>query len=410
MNMIRLASSERRPSLEHKRRSFAKARHRTPAGAPPPAAAATFDFVIESPPLMFYGPPSSSTGALFSAQLIVKIAEHDLAVDGIGVRFLVSTTAKKPVHASCPDCATKTTELVHMELLKERSVLRPGRHAFPFSYLLSGHLPATSHGSLAVLDYKISAIATSSFGEKFCFEKVIEVQRAILPGLERTSTRIFPPTNLTAHIVLPPVAHPIGDFPVQIRLDRVVRRGPKMQVRWRLRKLTWRIEERSTMISTPCVKHQHKVPADGTGLVHHDTRWLIREEFKRGWKTDFSSGEGNIEMEFQAAIPPDAHPVCDVDSGTGFSVSHTLITELVVSEEFCPNQNTKLVTPTGAARILRLTFALLVTARPGLGISWDEEQPPIYSDVPPSPPSYATLVDYDGEPLEDDHELNSMSL
>lgn len=46
--------------------------------------------------------------------------------------------------------------------------------------------------------------------------------------------------------------------------------------------------------------------------------------------------------------------------------------------------------PTGAARVLRMQFRLTVTERSGLGISWDEEVPPIYQDVQnySVPPSY----------------------
>lgn len=48
---------------------------------------------------------------------------------------------------------------------------------------------------------------------------------------------------------------------------------------------------------------------------------------------------------------------------------------------------------TGAARVLRMQFRLNVTERSGLGISWDEEVPPIYQDVKHSaPPNYDTTV------------------
>lgn len=33
-------------------------------------------------------------------------------------------------------------------------------------------------------------------------------------------------------------------------------------------------------------------------------------------------------------------------------------------------------------------FNVVVSEREGLGISWDEEQPPLYEDVPASPPTY----------------------
>ena len=51
------------------------------------------------------------------------------------------------------------------------------------------------------------------------------------------------------------------------------------------------------------------------------------------------------------------------------------------------------MTPTGAARVLRMQFNLNVTERCGLGISWDEEMPPVYEDVPASPPGY-TKIDH----------------
>ncbi len=48
-----------------------------------------------------------------------------------------------------------------------------------------------------------------------------------------------------------------------------------------------------------------------------------------------------------------------------------------------------------------MQFTLLITERSGLGISWDEEQPPMYDDVPASPPGYgrAVIEEYEGEPL-----------
>jgi hypothetical protein len=43
----------------------------------------------------------------------------------------------------------------------------------------------------------------------------------------------------------------------------------------------------------------------------------------------------------------------------------------------------------------------------GLGISWDQEMPPVYDDVPPSPPGYAKMEDVDVNSLsnEDRDEL-----
>lgn len=59
-----------------------------------------------------------------------------------------------------------------------------------------------------------------------------------------------------------------------------------------------------------------------------------------------------------------------------------------------------------------MQFAVNVSERAGMGISWDEEMPPVYEDVPASPPGYgrsdkhdgafggAIMEDYDGPELE----------
>jgi len=86
------------------------------------------------------------------------------------------------------------------------------------------------------------------------------------------------------------------------------------------------------------------------------------------------------------------HPAqCDVnakDQPWGMSITHHLVLELVVVEESAPLKRPSQGTPTGAARILRSQFPLIITNRAGLGVSWDEETPPLYQEVPPSPPSY----------------------
>ncbi|CCE65399.1 hypothetical protein TPHA_0L00430 [Tetrapisispora phaffii CBS 4417] len=58
------------------------------------------------------------------------------------------------------------------------------------------------------------------------------------------------------------------------------------------------------------------------------------------------------------------------------------------------SNNMKIVSvPTGAARVLRMQFRLVVTERSGLGISWEDEVPPLYQDVKSfCPPDYAKLI------------------
>ncbi len=175
----------------------------------------------------------------------------------------------------------------------------------------------------------------------------------------------------------------------------------------------WRIEEHYTVTSTPCSQHAGKVK-DGKAIQYTETATLGNGELKNGWKTDFDTIGGEILCEFEASMATSSKhkAVCDVESQSGMKVTHNFVIELIVAEEFIPSKNSQLITPTGAARVLRMQFVLHVTQRAGMGISWDEEQPPMYEDIPPSPPGYgsadrndgawggAEMEDYHGPPLE----------
>ncbi|KAH7083754.1 hypothetical protein FB567DRAFT_529848 [Paraphoma chrysanthemicola] len=351
-----------------------------------PQGAASLNMRIESPPIVFYNNAQTSTGAIFSGQLMMNIHEPYVTVQKFEMRLLAIVSTKKPVAQHCADCSSQTTEIHRWDFLTHPTSLRHGPHSFPFSHLLPGHLPATTHGSLATLDYYLSAVATTASGDKITYRSNIDVKRAIFPGNEKHSIRIFPPTNLTASVKLPPVIHPIGDFPIEMRLSGIVQNKADSQTRWRLRKLNWRIEETQKFIAPACAKHISKVGGEGKGVLHEDVRAIANEEVKTGWKTDFERGE--IDVEFQAACNVALKPLCDMESTNGMSVKHNLIIEMVVAEEWAPLKKLSQATPTGAARVLRTQFHLTLTERSGMGIAWDEEQPPVYEDVPASPPTY----------------------
>lgn len=116
-------------------------------------------------------------------------------------------------------------------------------------------------------------------------------------------------------------------------------------------------------------------------------------EVKSDWKTDFS-GKGKVELVTEL---PTVHPTHRLSSNLadptyGMELSHTLVVEIVVAEELGPSKGHYQSSLTGAARVLRMQFNLLVADRSGLGIAWDDEVPPRYTDVPLSPPNYENIV------------------
>jgi arrestin-related trafficking adapter 1 len=385
-------NDDRRISLtgRHSNKSKEKLVGRSPRiGAAKPGH---FKMIIESPPLVMYGTMANSSGALLSGRLklVVDDPTRKVRLDKFEMRLNVIISTKKPVGKDCKDCSERIDELKKWTFLSEPKTFEADEdNEFPYSFLLPGDLSATTQSVMGSIQYALIATANTSHGEKITLTHPIIVQRSIYPGPEKTSIRIFPPTNLTGKVQLPPVVHPIGTFPVKMLLNGVVEKKGESSTRWRLRKMMWRIEEQSKVISAPCSKHVHKV-SEGKSILHTDTRILGNDELKGGWKSDFDTAGGEITMDFEASLATrGSHKAsCDVDAKGQLEVKHNLVIELIVAEEFCPSKNTSLITPTGAARVLRMQFGLIVTERGGMGISWDEEMPPVYEDVPPSPPGY----------------------
>jgi hypothetical protein len=394
--------------MDHLKRHTLTGRHHSDKKSPKiePKRPAKMDMEVESPPLVFYNQPQSSTGALLSGQLKVQVTDPTVTFEKFEMRLLATVTTKKPVSHNCPDCTTQTTEIYKWEFLKAPTSLKHGDHSFPFSYLLPGHLPATTHGSLASLDYHLAAVATSSTGENITYQRSIDIKRAVMPGNDKHSIRVFPPTNLTANVTLPPVIHPIGDFGMEMRLTGLNTKTKDALTRWRLRKLSWRIEENQKFVAPACPKHAQKVGGEGKGILHDEMRVIAHQDVKNGWKSDFE--EGNVDVEFKAAVNTALKPLCDVESPNGLSVTHNLVIEMVVAEEWAPLKKPNQATPTGSARVLRMQFHIILTERSGLGVSWDEEQPPMYEDVPASPPTYTQMEDFNIEEL--DNEVDRLRL
>lgn len=397
-----------------KRLSFA-GRHSSPRSSshklPQPAS---LDMIMESPPPVLYGQPSASTGALLSGQLSLNINEDFLAIESFTMRLALEVTRKKPFHAHCPECMKQCTELTNWTFLQGPATLRKGEHSFPFSFLFSGHLPATMKGSLTAIDYVFRATLTPKDHEPITLSHNIVVKRAVYPSDQpRNSIRIFPPTNLTANCELPSVIHPIGETTIGMRIDGVVSRNAetKTQTQWKLKRVSWRIDETQKTISPACAKHAAKlgnVEDSKKGIAHEDVRTIGTDEMKSGWKGDYSTPDGTIELGLPFGIRNESKPVCDLKAEDGTEVSHVLVVEMIVAEEFTHIRKNAQVTPTGAARVLRMHFNLTVTERAGLGVSWDEEQPPLYEDVPASPPTYGNSELYEGGAIPDYENLEPL--
>ena len=363
---------------------------------------AELDLVIESPPLVMYHTPELSSGALFSAKLKVAVPEAEIMLETLNMRLVSVATYKMPFVVNCPACAKQETELQRWAFLKEPVKLGMGDHYYPFSKLFLGDLPATTSGLNQHIEYRLYAVARLSSGHEFRLDWPISLTRALKSGQNQEHTRIFPPTELTMGITMDPVIHPVGDLPFTMRLTNLLEKEKAAHLRWRLMRINWRIEETEKVVSPPCTKHATQATESFMqGVSHTNTRCIGQGEFRRGWKSDFV--EGIIEGELTAAVNANLKPCCDVEVAAGMSITHRLYMEAIISQERIADAHDATgITFTGTNRVLRCNFGVYLTQRSGLGISWDEESPPLYEDVPASPPTYAQMLDYTGPALDDD--------
>lgn len=350
--------------------------------------------IIESPPLVSYGKPEHSTGALMSGQLKIILTDS-IKLETFTLQLVARVKFLKPVHKDCPECSVKETGLKTWTMIKAPKSFNHGEHTTPFSFLLPGHLPATTHCSLAKIDYMLKAVAETSTREKMVAYHVLELKRALMPPeLPRTAQRVFPPTTVKAEIIYPLVVYPDTPFNVQLELTGIIGKMPAapggdLMRRWRLRKLIWLVEEHAKAVSPACAKHAAKLGGAGRGIEHESERTIGEGELREGWKLDWAAGgTGNCAVEIECLASSARKSSCDVKDSTGLEVKHRVMLEMIIFEEIAANKKMTQWNNTGSARVLRFSFQVLLTEKAGEGVSWDEETPPMYEDVPRSPPGY----------------------
>ena len=397
----------------------------------------TLKIRIESPPLVAFGPPEDSSGALMSGILDLyprfptNSARRAFEVGKLELKLVMEVTTRRPICHDCPACATRSKVLHTWVMIGSRKSLSYNNgapYSFPFSYLVPGNLPATTHSALAIVSYRLVAeaipipptpdVASRVPGSAQSPKRVdsykpiilsqsLRLSRSILPSVEpKPSHRIFPPTTLGAMLTLPSVIHPGAmDNAVDVTISGL--KVPGSKLRWSLRKLTWRIDEHAKVVSPACAFHASKVGGvEGKGMLYEDTRVVGTGSIKQGWKTDYSAGK--TEMVVQVGTSPRAMAACHVDAMSGVHVSHTFIIECIVSEQMLhtavgPAKKGGQYQTTGNARVLRMSFPMLVTERGGMGISWDEEIPPRYEDVAwNAPPTFEQTEGSSSDPQERD--------
>ncbi|KAF3062961.1 hypothetical protein CFAM422_010513 [Trichoderma lentiforme] len=374
-----------------------------------PYSPVVIDWSVESPPVVFHGNAEESTGALVSGQIYLDIKEDLVDVESFTASLNMVVTHKRPFQNNCSECQSQSTEVEKLTLLAHPVPLRKGKHQFPFSILLPGNLPASMDTPVVSISYVMNAEAqfltapttpegTSSITTTK-FERIIDVKRTLTePLYPHNSVRVFPPTNIKAAASYVSVIHPSGNNKMTLKLDGLMTHNERVKTvdLWKLKKLTWKLEETIKTVAPACERHNPGLAESANkGLPRSETRVIGEKNLTEGWKSDYTGVDGIVDMEFEFCVnqlKPHSNALkyaCDTKTQDGTEVTHSLLLELVVSKEYAQEGKTHISHQTGTGRILRMHFAVVLTDNGGLSVSWDNEAPPVYQDVPPSPPEYA---------------------
>lgn len=381
-----------------------------------PYSPVVIEWSVESPPVVFHGNTEESTGALVSGQIFLDIKEELVDVESFTAALNLVVTHKRPFQNNCNECQTQTTQLEKLELLAHPIPLRKGKHQFPFSILMPGHLPASMDTPVVSISYVLNAEAqyltaptdseTPSSISTAKFDRLIDVKRTLPePLYPHNSVRVFPPTNIKAAASYISVIHPTAANKMTLKLDGLMTHNERVKTvdLWKLKKLTWKLEETIKTVAPACEKHNPGLAESANkGLPRSETRVIGEKSLVDGWKSDYTGSDGIVDMEFEYCVNQlkqhsrELKYACDTKTKDGTEVTHSLLLELVVSKEYAQEGKAHISHQTGTGRILRMHFAVVLTDNGGMSVSWDNEAPPVYEDVPPSPPEYAE----DAHPME----------
>lgn len=129
LRLAGLGTMHRTQSPRRRRRHlpFSLAWHGKDAKAGP----ALLDCVVESPPVVFYGSPEDSTGALVSGQLVLEVLDERVEMDYLQASIVVRTVQKRPFQGHCGECGVREEALKEWGFLRQPAPLSKGMYLVP---------------------------------------------------------------------------------------------------------------------------------------------------------------------------------------------------------------------------------------------------------------------------------------
>ncbi|KAM0438629.1 hypothetical protein ACHAPT_001382 [Fusarium lateritium] len=242
---------------------------------------------------------------------------------------------------------------------------------------------------LAAVEYQLYAKALCTEREPVVCNKVFKVERILeAEASKQLHAYDFNSTNITADLRLDSVVRPGGTNAVHIRIDNITSSLAVGLEVWKLKKVTWSLEETVSVTLPNCPRHLATPTGQGTG---HDsshqsaTRILGKKSLRHGWDEHIEPRR-YIAFNFDYSlnrVGSDTLYVCDESAGP--EVKHALHIEIHLGKHFVLPEAPRVSSPPRAETTLRMTRPVLLvdlveaSAPPAYGESSDRL--PDYADV-----------------------------
>ncbi|KAJ3545856.1 hypothetical protein NM208_g2299 [Fusarium decemcellulare] len=308
-----------------------------------------------------------------------------------GTRLLVRH--KRPRRKACSSCIDKQTELNRCTIISEPRTLAQGKHSFDVSFTIPSQLPASMDNPLVAVEYELDAQVSLSEGAPIVSKRPFGVQRLRKAEDDRGVHHYdFNSSKIKTTLSLNRVVSPGGSNMVHIRLDNIASRTDVGFEVWKLKKVTWMVEEAVSMAfptrSRKSIASNHD--EDSQEVKHHsETHVLGEKTYTQGWREeeDGSGSYATFDFDYNLSITGLEGYACDEQVGP--HVNHALKIELLLEKHFVVPENPWVVSPARAATTLRMTRPIVVADILEASEAY-LMAPPAYNSYEERPPVYAT--------------------
>ncbi|KAF5013327.1 hypothetical protein FDECE_677 [Fusarium decemcellulare] len=308
-----------------------------------------------------------------------------------GTRLLLRH--ERPRRKACSNCIDKETELNRCTIVSEPRTLSQGKHSFDISFTIPSQLPASMETPLVAVEYELYAQVSFSEGESVVSKKPFRVQRLRKAEDDRGIHHYnFNSSKIEATLSLNRVVNPSASYMVHLRLDNVSSRIDVGFEVWKLKKVTWMVEE-AVSVAFP-TRSRKSIPSihdeDSQEVKDHSETHLLRKKtYTQGWREE-EDGSGSytaFDFDYNLSITDRQGYACDEQVGP--HVTHALRIELLLDKHFVVPESPWVVSPARAATTLRMTRPVVVADLLEASEAY-LMAPPAYNSYEERPPVYAT--------------------